>query len=135
MTSPVFRNALLSPDGETAGIQVGFALDETARSLVNRRSELRNLALAGDASPEQLAELSQVEAEYARYSVQAADRQHEMIGEIRATLDRYRDGAEIYLGGAPMIADDLVTFVQGDLSSFSIAVVLLIVFALGLIFR
>ena len=34
-----------------------------------------------------------------------------------------------------MIADDLVTFVQGDLSSFSIAVVLLIVFALGLIFR
>ncbi|MED5310705.1 MAG: MMPL family transporter, partial [Pseudomonadota bacterium] len=135
MTSPVFRNALLSPDGETAGIQVGFALDETARSLVNRRSELRNLALAGDASPEQLAELSQVEAEYARYSVQAADRQHKMIGEIRATLDRYRDGAEIYLGGAPMIADDLVTFVQGDLSSFSIAVVILIVFALGLIFR
>ena len=34
-----------------------------------------------------------------------------------------------------MIADDLVTFVQGDLSSFSFAVVLLIIFALGLIFR
>ncbi len=135
MTSPVFRNALLSPDGETAGIQVSFALDEKARSLVNRRSELRNLSRAGDASPEQLAELSQVEAEYANYSVQAADRQHELISEIRATLDRYRDGAEIYLGGAPMIADDLVTFVQGDLSSFSTAVVLLIVFALGLIFR
>ncbi|MGB1667944.1 MAG: efflux RND transporter permease subunit [Pseudohongiellaceae bacterium] len=135
MTSPVFRNALLSPDGETAGIQVSFALDEKARSLVNRRSELRNQSRAGDASPEQLAELSQVEAEYANYSVQAADRQHELISEIRATLDRYRDGAEIYLGGAPMIADDLVTFVQGDLSSFSIAVVLLIVFALGLIFR
>ena len=135
MTSPVFRNALLSPDGEIAGIQVSFALDEKARSLVNRRSELRNLSRVGDASPEQLAELSQVEAEYASYSVQAADRQHELISEIRATLDRYRDGAEIYLGGAPMIADDLVTFVQGDLSSFSIAVVLLIVFALGLIFR
>jgi predicted RND superfamily exporter protein len=58
-----------------------------------------------------------------------------MIGEIRATLDQYRDGAEIYLGGAPMIADDLVTFVQGDLSTFSSAVVLLIIFALGLIFR
>ena len=135
MTSPVFRNALLSPDGETAGIQVSFALDGKARSLVNRRSELRSLSRAGDASPGQLAELSQVEAEYASYSVQAADRQHELISEIRATLDRYREGAVIYLGGAPMIADDLVTFVQGDLSSFSIAVVLLIVFALGLIFR
>jgi len=50
-------------------------------------------------------------------------------------LDRYRDGAQIYLGGAPMIADDLVTFVRGDLSTFSFAVVILIVFALGLIFR
>jgi len=135
MASPVFRNALLSPDGETAGIQVGFALDETARLLVNRRTELRNLNRDGEASLELQAELIQVEAEYASYSVQAADRQHEMITEIRNTLDGYRDGAEIYLGGAPMIADDLVTFVQGDLSSFSVSVVLLIIFALGLIFR
>ena len=135
ISSPVFRNALLSPDGETAGMQVGFAIDETARSLVNRRTELRRLARDGEITPEQQAELIAVEDEYAVYSVQAADRQHEMIGEIRATLDQYRDGAEIYLGGAPMIADDLVTFVQGDLSTFSSAVVLLIIFALGLIFR
>ena len=135
MASPVFRNALLSPDGETAGIQLGFALDETARLLINRRTELRNINRDGEASPELLAELNQVEAEYASYSVQAADRQHEMITQIRTTLDKYRDGAEIYLGGAPMIADDLVTFVQGDLSSFSIAVIILIIFALGLIFR
>jgi predicted RND superfamily exporter protein len=103
--------------------------------LVNRRTELRGLARGGEITPEQQAELITVEEEYAVYSVQAADRQHEMIGEIRATLDQYRDGAEIYLGGAPMIADDLVTFVQGDLSTFSSAVVLLIIFALGLIFR
>ncbi len=135
ISSPIFRNALLSPDGETAGIQLGFATDETARSLVNRRTELRGLARGGEITPEQQAELITVEEEYAVYSVQAADRQHEMIGEIRATLDQYRDGAEIYLGGAPMIADDLVTFVQGDLSTFSSAVVLLIIFALGLIFR
>ena len=135
ISSPIFRNALLSPDGETAGIQLGFAIDETARSLVNRRTELRGLARGGEITPEQQAELITVVEEYAVYSVQAADRQHEMIGEIRATLDQYRDGAEIYLGGAPMIADDLVTFVQGDLSTFSSAVVLLIIFALGLIFR
>ena len=104
ISSPIFRNALLSPDGETAGMQVGFAIDEKARSLVNRRTELRGLARDGEVTPEQQAELVAVEEEYAVYSVQAADRQHEMIGEIRATLDRYRDGAEIYLGGAPMIA-------------------------------
>ena len=76
-----------------------------------------------------------MEAEYAEYSVVVADRQHEMISNIRAVLDNHRDGAQIYLGGAPMIADDLVTFVQGDLRTFSSVVVLLIVVALGLIFR
>ena len=135
MESPVFSNALLSPDGETAGFLVSFAIDETLRGLIARRTELRNLQRSGDISPEEAIELVEVEAEYAEYSVVAADRQHEMIGNIRAVLDNYRDDGQIYLGGAPMIADDLVTFVQADLRSFSIAVVLLIIFALGLIFR
>lgn len=135
INSPVFSNALLSPDGLTAGLLVSFAIDETSRGLLARRTELRNLARDGEISTEQTLELANIEAEYAEHSVIAADRQHEMIGDIRVILDNYRDGAQIYLGGAPMIADDLVTFVQGDLRSFSIAVVLLIIGALGLIFR
>ncbi len=135
MTSPIFRNAVISPDGATAGMLVSFAIDETARDLLARRTELRNLARDGGLSLEQASELEGVEAEYALHSVVAADRQHQNIGRIRETLEKYKDNAQIYLGGAPMIADDLVTFVQGDLSSFSFAVVLLIIFALGLIFR
>ncbi|MEX0964551.1 MAG: efflux RND transporter permease subunit [Pseudohongiellaceae bacterium] len=135
INSPVFRNALISPDGATAGMLVGFAIDETARSLIARRTELRSKERSGTLSAIEVSELEQVEADYAEHSVLAADQQHENISEIRAMLDRYRDGAQIYLGGAPMIADDLVTFVQGDLSSFSFAVVLLIIIALGLIFR
>lgn len=134
-TSPVFRNAVISPDGETAGMLASFSIDETARSLIARRTELRNKARTEELSAAEAGELAQVEADYAEHSVLAADRQHQTIGTIRQTLERYRDGAQIYLGGAPMIADDLVTFVQGDLSSFSFAVVLLIIFALGLIFR
>ena len=135
VNSPVFSNALLSPDGETAGILVSFEIDERARELLNRRTELRNLEQAGELTGEQAAELARVEAEYDEYSVVAAERQSEMIATIRATLARYRDGAQIYLGGAPMIADDLVTFVRGDLRNFSLAVLLLIIGALGLIFR
>ena len=133
--SPVFREAVISPDGQTAGVLLSFAVDQTARDLLNHRSALRSLEAIGEISPAQAAELATVEADYAAHSVIAADRQHRMIGDIRRTLERYRDDAVIYLGGAPMIADDLVTFVQSDLSSFSIAVLLLIVIALGLIFR
>lgn len=134
-SSPVFRNAVISPDGKTAGMLVSFAIDVTARDLIGRRTELRNKARVEELSTDEINELAQVESDYAVHSVLAADRQHEIISVVRGTLERYREGAQIYLGGAPMIADDLVTFVQGDLSSFSFAVVLLIIFALGLIFR
>ena len=134
-SSPVFRNAVISPDGKTAGVLVSFAIDDTARTLLSRRTELRSLQRTGEIGGDQLSELQNIEADYAVHSVLAADRQHENITAVRETLERYRDGAQIYLGGAPMIADDLVTFVQSDLSNFSSAVVLLIIFALGLIFR
>ncbi len=134
-SSPVFRNAVISPDGKTAGVLVSFAIDDTARALLARRTELRSLQRTGEIGGDQLSELQNIEADYAVHSVLAADRQHENITAVRETLERYRDGAQIYLGGAPMIADDLVTFVQSDLSNFSSAVVLLIIFALGLIFR
>ena len=134
-SSPVFRNAVISPDGQTAGMLVSFSIDETARDLIGRRTELRNKARSEELSADKASELAQVEADYAVHSVLAADRQHEIIGAVRETLERYRGDAQIYLGGAPMIADDLVTFVKADLSSFSFAVVLLIIFALGLIFR
>ena len=134
-SSPVFRNAVISPDGQTAGMLVSFAMDETARDLIGRRTELRNKGRSEELSADETSELAKVEADYAVHSVLAGNRQHEIISAVRETLERYRGGAQIYLGGAPMIADDLVTFVQADLSSFSFAVVLLIIFALGLIFR
>ncbi|PCJ24048.1 MAG: transporter [SAR86 cluster bacterium] len=135
MNSPIFRNAVISPDGKTAGMLVSFAIDETSRSLLSSRTAFRNKAREEGLSAEESSQLEQVEAEYAQHSVLAADRQHATIAIVRETLNRYRDGAQIFLGGAPMIADDLVTFVQSDLSTFSFAVVILIIFALGLIFR
>ena len=135
LANPIYRDALVSPDGGSAGLQVNLAIDETARDLVRRRGELRQARLDGIIDAAGLAELEEIEAAWAEYSVAVNARQHELIADIRASLDRYRDGATIHLSGAPMIADDLITFVRGDLGSFSIAVLVLIVVALGLIFR
>lgn len=135
VSSPVFSNALVSPDGETAGILVSFAPDERLQSLIQRRTDLRNAEQETGLTQAERTELAQVEAEYSAYTVETGQRQTETIARVRAILDNYRDDAQIYLGGAPMIADDLVTFVRGDLSSFSFGVLAFIIIALGLIFR
>ena len=135
ISSPIFRNALISPDGETAGMLVNFEIDERSRSLIRRRTELRNKEVDATIAAAEVIELRRVEAEYAEYSVFTGTRQTQTIARIRGILDNYRDDAQIYLGGAPMIADDLVTFVRSDLRTFSFGVVAFIIVALGLIFR
>ena len=135
MSSPVFSNAVVSPDGQTAGMLVSFELDLKGQNLLARRSELREAEVLGVLDAAQLAELRAVEEEYSAYTVMTGARQSATIAEIRALLENYRGEAQIYLGGAPMIADDLVTFVRGDLSSFSFGVLAFIILALGLIFR
>jgi predicted RND superfamily exporter protein len=135
MGSPVFSNAVVSPDGGTAGMLVSFELDVKAQELLATRSTLREQEAAGELEAAGIAELRRVEQEYSAYTVMTGARQTATIAEIRELLDEYRGDAQIYLGGAPMIADDLVTFVRGDLSSFSFGVLAFIVLALGLIFR
>ena len=135
MSSPVFSNAVVSPDGETAGMLVSFELDLKAQALLARRSELREAGALSVLDADDLAELRAVEQEYSAYTVMTGARQSATIAEIRDLLDNYRGEAQIYLGGAPMIADDLVTFVRDDLSSFSFGVLAFIILALGLIFR
>lgn len=135
MSNPVFSNAVISPDGTTGAMLASFYRDTTYIELINRRSELRNKRAAEGLSAQENTELNAVSAEFDEYSQRAAQLRHEDISSIRAILEPYKDRVELYLGGAPMIADDMVTFVQGDLATFSLMVFAFIVVALGLIFR
>ena len=135
VTSPIFREAVVSPDGETAGMLVSFEIDQRARDLVDQRTALRKKEATGTITSTESRLLAEVEVEYSQYTITTSERQTEAIAQIRSILENYRGDAQIFLGGAPMIADDLVTFVRGDLSSFSFGVLGFIIFALGLIFR
>lgn len=135
INSPVFSNAIISPDGETAALLVSFARDEQYHALIESREDLRQKRDAEGLSAEESQTLADVTAEFDAYSTMTAEQRHEDIGAIREILAGYQDSATIYLGGAPMIADDMVTFVKNDLTTFSLGVFAFIVFALGAIFR
>lgn len=60
---------------------------------------------------------------------------HTDISQIRTILDAYRSDATIFMGGVPMIADDLVSFVKNDLLTFGLAIFIFIIFSLAYLFR
>lgn len=134
-SSEAYRNVLLSEDGLTTALIVNFAHNTELQDLLAQRTALRNQARAGELSVSESAELDETEARYTRVAIADASQLHEDITTIRAILDRYRGDATIYLGGVPMIADDLVTFVRNDLVTFGSAILVFIIAALAYLFR
>ena len=130
-----YRNALISEDGDSASLVVSFVRNEAMDTLLQRRTALREARSAGDLSAAEADELTRVSGEYEQAKILAAQHLHQDITTIRAIIDEYRDHGEVIMGGVPMIADDLVTFVGSDLVKFGTSLVLFIILALSYLFR
>ncbi len=135
MSNAAYQDVLISADGETTALIANFRSDDTLGDLLDERTRLRELARNGPLSKDDRIALDLVEADYTNARVAAAQQLHEDITSIRAVLDDYRDEATIYLGGVPMIADDLITFVRNDLVTFGSAILVFIIVALAYLFR
>ena len=54
---------------------------------------------------------------------------HQNIIEIREIIKSFENIGKIHLGGIPMIADDMMTFIKSDIIVYGLGVYLFIVFA------
>jgi len=133
-SSVAYRNVLLSEDAETTALIVNFTPTLELDEIASQRADLRAIPEA-ERSPQQKGELSVLELRYRELNTTADINRHDDIVEIRSILDQYRSDAVIVMGGVPMIADDLVTFVQNDLETFGLAILIFIIFTLGYLFR
>ena len=104
LNSPVFRNFVISEDGKTSGIIVNI---KQSQKLVNIESKSKD--------------------EIENFKDQIKKQNHQNILEIRQVIQSYGDVGKIYLGGIPMIADDMMTFIKSDIVVFGIGVLLFIV--------
>ena len=112
LNSPVFRNFVISEDGKTSGIIVNIKENKKLEDIENKSKE-----------------------EIEDYKDQIKKQNHQNILEIRQIIQSYGDVGKIYLGGIPMIADDMMTFIKSDIIVFGIGVLLFIIATLWFVFR
>ncbi|MEE8556840.1 MAG: MMPL family transporter [Myxococcota bacterium] len=134
-SSPVYQDLFISRDGQTTAILVSLRRDEDLWTLQNARNELLIQKGDGTLGPVGHRRLEDVSAAYAEARGSANHRRRATIRDIRAVIDRYREHGVLHLGGGPMIADDMLTFVRSDLRVFGFSVLLFVVLVLFLIFR
>ena len=112
LNSPVFRNFVISEDGKTTGLIAYIKKDEKLEKIDQSDS-----------------------TSYENYKDRRKKENHENIIEIRKIIKSYEDNGKIYLGGIPMIADDMMTFIKNDIAVFGIGVLFFIIFTLWFVFR
>ncbi len=135
MQSPVFEGLILSDDGSTTALLLSLKDSPELSRLHTQRSQLRLLQLRGELSSEQAIELDGVEQQYDSVRSAFGSQRHQDIASIRSIMKSYQSGAELHLGGVPMVSDDMITFIRKDLVTFGLGVLLFIVLILALIFR
>jgi predicted RND superfamily exporter protein len=112
LNSPVFRNFVISENGNTSGIIVNIKENKKLENIENLSKE-----------------------EIETYKDEIKKQNHENILEIRQIIKSYGDVGKIYLGGIPMIADDMMTFIKSDIVVFGLGVLLFIIATLWFVFR
>ncbi|WP_370298674.1 MMPL family transporter, partial [Pontibacterium sp.] len=133
--SPLYKQLLTSPDERTTVLQINLKRDERFFQLLEARDLLRSKRLQQKLSPIEVKQLSEAEHAFRSHSIQTNERQRELVDQTRKVLDRHRDHATIFLGGVPMIAVDMIAFIESDLFTFGSAIVLFIIALMVLIFR
>ncbi|QFR50339.1 MMPL family transporter [Sulfurimonas lithotrophica] len=63
------------------------------------------------------------------------DVQHKNIVEIRSIMKKYQADADMFLGGANMIADDMISYVKSDLKNYGVIVLFLLILILYVVFK
>ena len=111
LNSPVFRNFVISEDGKTSGVII-YIKDNELKGLENKNKE-----------------------EVELYKDILKKKNHENILQIREVIKSYDDIGKIYLGGIPMIADDMMSFIKSDIIVFGLGVLLFIIATLWFVFR
>ena len=112
ISSPVFRNFVISEDGKTSGIIVYIKKNEKLKNIQEKTTK-----------------------EIEIYKDQAKKQNHQNILEIRDVIKSYEDIGKIHLGGIPMIADDMMSFIKSDIIVFGIGVFLFIIGTLWFVFK
>ncbi len=134
VSSPLYRNLLVSPDGKTTALQVIFVRNETWHALLAERNAWNDAKRERELSPDEEAERRAVSLEFDELTMALQNRQSLDIEAVRQIMDEHRKVADLHLGGVPMIASDSIDFIKRDLATFGLGVLVFMVLILTLIF-
>jgi predicted RND superfamily exporter protein len=134
-SSPIYSELLASKDGTMTAVQINLERDERYNQLLYQREDLRKQQRDLGLTATEEIELAKVTDAFKAHTSEALDRQNTLVRSVRAIAGDYEHYAKTFVGGVPMIASDMVSFVRSDLVLFGSAILGVMSVVLAVIFR
>lgn len=135
LTSPLYKNALVSSDFQTTSIIVNLKTEQKYFDLIAKKNELQEKKRVHSITPEEDKELLEILQEYKKYKEVQREIEHQNIEDIRTIMSKYEDEGELFLGGVNMIVDDIITYVKNDLVIYGSTLLGILILILWIIFK
>ena len=132
LNNPVYQELIISPSGSTTAMQITLSENPRYRELINQRYELNDLSIA---NPINNIELKRLNKEISLINDQESNQRALLISQIRRLLSEYSSSGTLFLGGASMIATDMMSFIKSDLAVFGAGVAIVFCLMLFLFFQ
>ena len=135
INSPIYKNYVISENGKTSGIVVYLKKDERLAEYIRVKDKYYNQSLESSLTKVEKINYKIFLKEYEEYKNLYNLRNRQNISEIRDVINKYGENAKIHLGGIPMIADDMMSYIKSDIVVFGIGVFIFIVLTLWIVFK
>jgi len=132
ISNPVYSELIISLSGDTTAMQVTLEENLLYRELINKRYELLDFT---NLSLNQKNELNNINKQISQLNDDEAKQRAHLIAQIRLLLEQYSNEGTLFLGGASMIATDMMSFIKSDLLIFGIGVAIVFCLMLYLFFQ
>ncbi len=135
INSPIYKNYVISEDGKTSGVVIYLKKDKRLAEYIKVKEKYLLQQSDTGLSKEEKINYKKFNKEYENYKNLYNIRNHQNITEIRDVIGKYGQNAKIHLGGIPMIADDMMSYIKSDIVVFGIGVFIFIILTLWFIFK
>ena len=133
--SPIYRELIISEDGQTTAIQVNLKDDPEFLDLQRERTQLLTLKNNEGLNAREQVRLDEILLEYTARKNVIDQVNHDNIVDVRNIIEKYQQYGALHMGGVTMITDDMITYIKNDLIVFGVGVFLFLVGMLSMIFR
>ncbi len=133
--SPLYRNLLTSVDEKVTAILVYFKQDKTLSELQHERDLIWEKQMETDLTSQEAGDLKEITAKIRQHNARVQAQLQRDIAAVRAILVKYKDAGEIHLGGVPIIASDMIDYIDSDIKVFGVGVTLFLIVLLTISFK